>query len=276
MSIKIVADSAADVLELQGIEFASAPLKILTDSKEYVDDAEIDVEQMVNDLLKYKGKSRTACPGPGDWVQAFGDAKEVICVTLTSGLSGSYNAACAAKAQYEEMFPERRVYVVDSLSAGPEMRLLVERLQMLIAGGKSFDYVCQKIAEYQKKVDLVFSLESLKNFANNGRVSHLVAKAVGILNIRLVGKASEQGTLEPVDKCRGEKCALSGIISLMKKQGYTGGKVRIAHCLNEMSAEKLKELIREEFQNAEIVLYKTRALCSFYAEKGGLLVGFEK
>ena len=68
MSIKIVADSAADVLELQGIEFASAPLKILTDSKEYVDDAEIDVEQMVNDLLKYKGKSRTACPGPGDWV----------------------------------------------------------------------------------------------------------------------------------------------------------------------------------------------------------------
>lgn len=119
-------------------------------------------------------------------------------------------------------------------------------------------------------------LESLKNLANNGRVSRIVASAAGILNIRLIGKASDEGQLEQLAKSRGEKKALPTLAQLMQKLGYAGGRVRISHCSNEAVALKLKALIQEEFAKAQVEIYKARGLVSFYAEKGGLLVGFEK
>ncbi len=275
-NMKIVADSSSDVYSLESIPYASAALRIRTDEKEYVDDSSLDIPQMVDDLLSYSGKSGTACPGTGDWLDAFGDAPYVFCVTITSNLSGSYNSACVAKQEYEEAHPDRHVYVVDSLSAGPELALIIDKLAELINEGKTFEEVRDGIIEYQKHADLLFMLESLKNLANNGRVSKLVASAAGILGIRIVGKASEEGTLEPLNKCRGEKKALPTMVELMNKIGYKGGKVRIAHCLNLEAAQKLKALILEKFASAQIEICKCGGLCSFYAEKGGLLVGFEK
>lgn len=275
MSIKIVTDSSSDILTLNGVEFASAPLKIITADKEYVDDENLDVFEMVNDLHSYKGKSSTSCPNPTDWLETFGDAEEIFCVTVTGTLSGSYNAACAAKLSYEEQYPERKVFVLNSLTAGPEIYLIIEKIKELILSGKSFDEICKEITYYRGKTRLLFILESMKNLANNGRVSPIVAKMAGILGIRLVGKASDKGDLEPLNKCRGEIKALENIVAHMKSLGFKGGIVRIAHCFNEKAGVKLKELIQREFSGAEIIINKCRGLCSFYAEKGGILVGFE-
>ena len=275
MNIKIVADSSSDLLMLDGIDFASAPLKIITDEKEYVDNENLDLLNMVTDLQSYKGKSSTSCPNPNDWINAFGDAKQIFCITITGTLSGSYNAACAAKAAYEEMHPDRKVFVLNSLTTGPEMCLIIEKFKKLILSGKDFDQVCEEITEYSQKTQLIFMLESMKNLANNGRVSPLVAKMAGMLGIRIVGKASDKGDLEPLNKCRGEAKALETILTNMKALGYNGTKVRIAHCFNENAGQKLKAIIEAEFPNAEIIIGQCRGLCSFYAEKGGLLVGFE-
>lgn len=223
--IKITADSSANVLQRSGIDFAAAPLKIITNEKEFVDDAALDVGGMVAWFDRYKGKSKTSCPNPGDWLEAFGDADEVFCVTITSGLSGSYNAACAAKQMYESEHEGKKVCVIDSLSAGPELVLLIEKLEELIGQGLSFEEISSRIKAYQQQTGLVFMLESLKNFAANGRVSPAVAKIAGVLGIRIVGKASDQGTLEPVDKCRGENKSLTAIVEHLKKAGLSRGKV---------------------------------------------------
>ena len=76
-----------------------------------VDDGALDVAAMVSWFDGYKGKSKTSCPNSSDWLEAFGDADEVYCVTITSGLSGSYNAACIAKKLYEAENPGKRVCV---------------------------------------------------------------------------------------------------------------------------------------------------------------------
>ena len=274
--IRIVADSSADIMSLDEASFACAPLRIVTKDKEYTDDENLDVLQMVSDLQSYKGKSSTSCPSIGDWLNAFGGAKQVICATITSTLSGSYNAAMAAKKMYEEEDPTRRVFVLDSLSAGPEIMLMVEKIRNLINEGKSFDEVCEGVVKYTKKTGLLFMLESLKNISNNGRVNPIVAKMAGLLGIRLVGKASDRGDLEPLDKCRGEKKAIEAIISHMKELGFSNGIVRISHCFNENAAKALKSMIENTFQGAKVTLHRARGLCSFYAEKGGLLIGFEK
>lgn len=274
--IKIVADSSADVLSLSEVPFCSAPLKIITAQKEYTDNKELDVLNMVTELASYKGKSSTSCPNSADFLEAFGDAEEIFCVTITATLSGSYNAAMMAKATYEEMYPERRVFVLNSLTAGPEITLIIEKMAELIKEDKSFDDIAAEINAYCQNTGLLFMLESMKNLANNGRVSPLVAKMAGILGIRVVGKASNKGDLEPLNKCRGEEKALRTIAEHLKELGLKSGKVRIAHCFNENAAKALKSIVESQFLDADVKIHECRGLCSFYAEKGGMLIGFEK
>lgn len=275
-TIKIVADSAADVISLQKADYAFAPLKIRTSQREFVDDASLDVAEMLQHFDSYKGRSHTSCPNPGDWLDAFGDADDVFCVTITSGLSGSYNAACTAKEMYESDHPGRRVYVLDSLSAGAEMTLLVHKLEEYVSAGMPSEEIDTAIRSYSAKTGLLFMLESLKNFAANGRVPMAVARIAGVLGIRVVGRASDAGQLEPLHKCRGEASALSAIVKELQDAGLSKGRVQIAHCCNERAAIALKEKMTATFPNAQISVSTLRGLCCYYAEKGGLLIGFEK
>ena len=274
--IKIVTDSSSDLLSLEGVAFGSAPLKIITTEKEYVDDQNLDVEGMVQDLSVYKGKSSTSCPNTGDWLEAFGDTKYVFCVTITATLSGSYNSAVLAKSYYEELYPDRKVFVLNSLTTGPEMALIIHKIKALAEVETEFDEVCRKVTEYSQSTGLLFILESMKNLANNGRVSPLVAKVAGVLGIRVIGKASDKGDLQQLSKARGQDKALQSTIAHLKELGLKSGKVKIAHCENKAAAESLKALIDVNFPGAETEIYPCRGLCSFYAEKGGLLIGFEK
>lgn len=275
MDYKIVMDSAGDLLEMEQAEFSNVPLKILAGDREFVDDATTDVAEMVEYMRTYVGKSSTACPSAGEYLEAFGDAEDVYCVTITSGLSGSYNAACIAAQTYLEQHPQRRVHVFDSLTAGPEMTLVAEKIRELVHQKLPFDKIVSMVEEYNLKTQLAFSLESLHNLAQNGRVPVAVAKIAGMLSIRLVGKASDEGTLQPTGKARGDQKVPGELLKQLLSMGYKGGRVRIHHCYNLPSAQRLKDAILEKFPQASIIIQKTNALCSFYAEKGGMLVGFE-
>ena len=263
-------------MKLAHIPFAVAPLKIIAGEREYVDDEALDLEAMVDYFSTYKGRSQTSCPNPDDWLCAFGDADEVYCVAITSGLSGSYNAACIAREMYLEAHPERKVYVIDSLSAGPELTLIAEKLEQLLLEGKSFEEICAYMPGYLQQTGLLFSLESLNNFAANGRVSPAVAKLAGVLGIRIVGKASDAGTLEPTDKCRGEAKAVATIMKHLKASGLQTGTVQIAHCSNEKAANSLKGMINAELPQVTVKIGENLGLCSYYAERGGMLVCYEK
>ena len=276
MTYKIVSDSSCNMFALEHVAFENVPMKIRTDNKEYIDDINLDRAAMIADLLKYKGKSGTACPSVGEWLDAFGDNDVVFGFTITSNLSGSYNSAVDAMHLFQETYPDKKIHIVDSLSTGPEQDLIVEKLEELILAGKEFDEIIAEVNEYKKSTHLLFSLESLKNLANNGRVSPVVAAMAGMLGIRLVGKASDVGTLEPMHKCRGEKKALETMLSLMMNDmGYSGGKVVIGHGLNPNAAENLKAMILKQFPSASITIREHAGLDCFYAEKGGILLGFE-
>ncbi len=277
MKIKIVADSASNMYKLDGgVDFESAPLRIITDKKEYVDTIDLDIQGMVDDLRTYKGKSSTACPGVGDYLAAFEGYDIIYVVTIISTLSGSYNAAMQAKAQYEEENPGKKVFVLDSYTAGGEQKLHVEKLRDLILEGKDYETVCKEITEYKDHgTSLVFSLESMINLANNGRVPMVVAKIASMVGLRMVGIVSEEGQIHPTDKARGEKKAQETIYAKMKSEGYKGGRLRIDNCFNLDTANAIKEKALAEFPDADIRIEPTSALCSFYAEKGGMMIGFE-
>ncbi len=273
--IKIVADSSSDTEVLEGVAFASAPLKIVTANCEYIDDSSLDTSRMVNELSEYRGRSSTSCPNVADWLTAFGDADEIFCVTITSALSGSYNSALAAAAEYRASHPSAKVFVFDSKSTGPEMALIIEHIRDEIKLDKSFESIVESTNHYMKKTGLFFILESLNNLANNGRVKPIVAKMAGLLGIRLLGKASDGGELEPLDKCFGERRAHEALIKRLKSLGFVSGKIKITHCLAESSAKRLADLLLAAFNGVKVKISECRGLCSFYAERGGLLIGYE-
>ena len=246
----------------------------MTAKKEYVDDINLDVEKMVNEVKETKGKSGTSCPNIGEWLSAFEGGDVVFAITITSRLSGSYSSAEEAAKIYMEAHPEAKVFVVDSLSTGPEMLLLMEHIRELMLSEKSFEEIRDSVTEYQKHTNLLFSLESLTNLARNGRVNPAVAKIAGVLGIRVFGAATE-GVLDPISKIRGEAKTIEAMFAEMKKRGFSGGKVRIDHCLNMNAAKTLAEKVLSEFPGCDLKIGENKGLCSFYAERGGIITAFE-
>jgi hypothetical protein len=102
-----------------------------------------------------------------------------------------------------------------------------------------------------------------------------VAAVARMLGIRVIGQASDAGDLEVLCKTRGEHGALERIVLEMKAHGLTNGRVHIDHCCNAAAAERLKHMVHAVFPEAKVEVGSCGALCSYYAEYGGLMVGYE-
>ena len=274
MNYRIVADSSSNVLSMGNPHYFSVPMKVRAE-KEYIDDANLNVARMVEELKHHKGTSGSACPSVGEWLDAFGDADMVFGTTMSKGLSGSYNAACEAARIYMEENPGKKAYIFNTLSAGPQQAFLNEKLLELAAQGLDFETIQEKALEYYKNTHILFCLESMMNLARNGRVSVAAAKIAGVLGIRACGDV-EAGMINPVHKPRGARKATETLVEMMKERGfYDGAQLRIAHCLGEKQAQDLVDAVVAQFPNTKVTIEPTTALCSFYAEAGGLMIGFE-
>ena len=274
MNYKIVSDSSSNVLSMNDPNFASVPMKVIAE-KEYVDDANLNLAGMVEDLKNHKGKSGSSCPNVGEWLEAFGDADIVFGVTISKNLSGSYNSAKQAAETYMEENPGKKAFIFDTLSAGPQQAFIIDKIRELAAEGLDFETIKEKVLDYHNHTHILFCLESMMNLARNGRVNPAVAKIAGMLGIRVRGDA-KGGQIMPVHKPRGAKKATQTLVEMMKERGfYDGARLRIAHCFGEAQAQALVDAVVAEFPNTKVTLEPTTALCSFYAEAGGLMIGFE-
>ncbi|HFR3411294.1 TPA: DegV family protein [Streptococcus suis] len=277
---KIVADSGCDYRQLAQLapdtEFVSVPLSIQIGDQTFVDDASLDIDQMVSVMQSTSEAATSACPSTQAYEEAFAGAENVIVVTITGGLSGSFNAARVARDMYLEEHPHVNIHLIDSLSAGGEMDLLVDEINRLIASGLEFEEVVSAITTYQENSKLLFVLAKVDNLVKNGRLSKLVGAVVGLLNIRMVGEASSEGKLELLQKARGHKKSVTAAWEEMKKAGYKGGRIIMAHRNNDKFFQQFSDLVKETYPEASIEEVATSGLCSFYAEEGGLLMGYER
>ena len=275
MSIQIVCDSSANILAGQDKFYTAVPMKIIAGDREFVDNPQLEVQEMVDYLKAYKGKSGSSCPNVQEWLDAFQGHEEVFGVTITKHLSGSYNAAQQAAEVYMEEHPGAKAYIFDSLSTGPELMMIVDKVRQLEAEGLDYDTIREQVLDYHNHCHTVFCLQSMNNLARNGRVHPAVAKIAGMLSIRVVGTA-QGGEITPIHKPRGDKKAIQTMVEWMNEQGlHDGSLVRIAHCFNEAGAQALLEAVKAQYPGCRFIIEPTTALCSFYAEEGGLIVGFE-
>ena len=275
MTYRVISDSSSNLLAYNGgFDYTTVPLKILVDGEEFVDEPGLDTELLVNSFEKSQVDS-TSCPSVQEWLNAMDGYDQIFLITISSNLSGSYNSAVAAKDEFLEKNPDAKVHIFDSLATGGVMEILVEKIDELTAEGRSFEEIVEEVDKYHPHVKILYSLKSLNNLSKNGRVSPAIAKVANFLGIRFIGKASERGTIQQAAVARGEKKGISTIYNEMLKLGFKGGKVRISHCLTLDVAEKVKDMILNAFPKSDVRINNCTGLCSYYAERGGFIIGFE-
>lgn len=279
MEWKIIADSGSNLREInhlpEEISYDIVPLILTIDGEQYIDDADLDTEKIVEKMKKAENPS-TACPAPGVYAEKFADAENVICFTLSSEVSGSYNSAELGREIALENNPGANIHVFNTKSAGGEMDLLILKVIELIQELNNFDEVISELKDYHENTYVGYMLQSIDNLVKNGRVSKVVGSLVGLLNINVLGVRSKEGEIEMSDRVRGEKRAFRRFIKDMTNNGLNGQKIEIGHVNNRELADQLVKLLLKDFPKAEIDIRPTSGLCSFYAEDNGLIVGYEK
>ena len=277
MNWNIVTDSSCDMKQFapedERIAFSSVPFVIRAEDKEFIDTEDLNTEEMVNALSEIKEAGRTSCPSPETWLEKFKQAGSTVAVTISSNLSGSFNSACLARDMILEKEPERKIAVIDSKSAGPELTMIIRKLHSLIDEKFSFEEIVEKLNQFADKTETIFALTSFDNLVKNGRVGRVAGFVAGKLGMCGVGVAND-GRIDVKSKVRGTQKALKVIIEDMKEHAFMGGEVLISHCLNEELALRLKALIQETWAAAKVEIMPTRGLCSFYAEKGGMIIAY--
>ena len=273
--VRIVADSSCDLFVLDHEDFITVPLTVYTDERSFLDDETLDVGEMLEYLEKYKGRSYTSCPSVDAWLGAFKGAKELFVVTVTSALSGSYNSALSAARIYQDERPDAKISVIDTLSTGAEEVLALYELSSLLKQDLSFEETDERIRAYIRKSRLFFSFFSIRNLVQNGRVGKTVAAALSVLNISIIGTATEEGTIAVTSKAKGEKKSLQILADDVRKTGFNGKKAIITHTENEAAAEELKKLVLKDFPGADIRIVASRGLCSYYMERRGVVISCE-
>ncbi len=275
-NIKLIVDSSANMNNDPARNLEVVPLTISFGGKDYLDNQDLNMKEFLSNMNQNNVAGKTACPSIQAWLDALEGTEKAIIVTMTSGMSGTFSSALQAKAMYEEKHPLSKIIVVDSRSAGPELAIIVHGIEKMLQGEMRFVDLEEAIAKFRMQTHLLFVLQSLHNLSLNGRVSPAVAKIAGLLNIKIVGTADRDGKLESLAKARGMKRALKEVLKQMENMNYHGGEVMIDQCENEKNAETLKEKILDKFPDAKITIRPTYGLCSFYAEAGGLMIGFHE
>lgn len=273
---KLIVDSSSNMVNDPAHNVEVVPLTISFGGKDYIDDQNLNIQEFLSDMNKNQVAGKTTCPSIQAWLDALEGTEKAIIVTMTSGMSGTFSSALQAKNMYEEKHPSSQIIVVDSRSAGPELTIVLHGIEKMIQGDIRFVDLEEEIAEFRMHTHLLFILQSLHNLSLNGRVSPAAAKIAGLLKINLIGTASKDGKLEPLTKARGMKKAIRELLKYMKDDNYHGGEVIIDHCENERDAETIKEKLQAEYPDAQITIRPMHGLCSFYAEEGGLMIGFNE
>lgn len=278
---KLVSDSGCSLLVPDGlagidIDYAEVPFVISVDNTDYIDEPGIDIEKMLEHIANCRSGGRTSCPSPHAWLEAWGDAENVIAFTLSAALSGSYNSAIAARHMALEKNPGRNIAVINTCGAGVFPEQLANIIYEGIEDGDSFDVIVSAADKAVREIQVVFALGSLDNLIKAGRLNKLVGYAAHRFNISAIGVASPGGRIELRHKFRGMKKIYGKLIDTLRETGFTGGELVISHCMNEDGAEKLGHLIKAEWLDADVSIVPASGLCSYYMGKGGMIITYRE
>ena len=187
------------------------------------------------------------------FTQFLSQGKDILHLTLSSGISGTFNSANLAKALLEDKYPDRKIYVIDSLAASSGYGLLIDHLATMRDSGATIDELAAWVDEHKLNLNHWFFSSDLTFFIRGGRISKAAGAVGTVLNICPLMNVDFEGRLIPRYKIRTKKKVIQAIVDKMAEQAEGGtdysGKCFISHSACEEDAKAVAALVEERFPN---------------------------
>ena len=229
--IRIITDSGSDIIDSKRDNVTVLPMSITFGDEVFYDGVTLSHSEFYMKLIESDELPKTSLIAPASFADAFEEAKnageKVIAITISGGLSGTYQSAVLEAEDYDD------VYVVDSMNVTIGERILVEYALKLIDEGKDIEDIVNELESAKKRICVLGLLDTLEYLKKGGRVSSSVAFVGDVLRIKPVVTVDGEGKVAMLGKARGSKNGNNFLISEIEKVngvdfdmpyflGYTG------------------------------------------------------
>lgn len=281
---RIITDSSCDLPAALASELKLEviPLSVSINGHEYrnyLDHREISIGDFYS-LLREGIRGKTAAANSEEIVNRLASfldkGEDVIYLAFSSSLSGTYNAACIAVEELRARYPERKVYVVDTLCASLGQGLMVYHAAKLKQSGATIEEVRDYVINNKLKLCHWFTVDDLMHLKRGGRLNSVSAIAGTILGIKPLLHMDSEGKLTPVAKVRGRRNSIKAIVKRMLETAVEPQKqlMFICHGDCEEDAITLRDMVRAEIGDIEIIINPIGPVIGCHSGPGTLALFF--
>ncbi|MCL1901448.1 MAG: DegV family EDD domain-containing protein [Firmicutes bacterium] len=282
MKFTIISDSCCDLKHSEIVsdkfDFITVPINITLDEENFLDEESLDICELIK-KIKVSKKVGTSCPNPERFYEEMKNRDNIICITLSSKLSGTYNSAEMAKKMALEKDPTKNIFVLDSLTASAGLTLIMNRLMKIVETDdyKDFDDVTKKIASYAKAAKIRFILQDFGVLIKTGRIGKFAGLVASILTLRTICGENGEGEIKMYKKVLGHKKALNILaecpVEKIKEMG-SDTPIVITHCNNAEDASFIEKILKSLHGLKNITTYIMRGVASLYASDKGIAIAY--
>lgn len=252
--MQIVTDSGIDLLlspdELAQLRIHVVPLIVTLEGKSYREDVDIETDEFYDLLARAGGLPSTSQPSTGVFAETYRrlavDDPDILSIHMSSGLSGTFNAAQAGA----ELVPEANVTLVDTKTLSAAAGWQVEAAARAVQAGWPKERILTLMETIGSSADSAYTLKELQYLIHGGRISHMKGLVASILNIKpLIGVEKANGTYVQLGQARSFKKAIEGLVDRIARQYGPGSalRVQVLHSHNPEGAALLRGLIDQRF-----------------------------
>ena len=281
MEIQIIADSCCYLTPTlrRVLRVRTASLTIRVDDGEFIDDENLDIPALMAAMKQSANAPTTACPAPEAYAAMMAQAPMTFVVTLSSRLSGSYNAACVGRDMALEANPSLKICVLDSESASAGETRIVMLLRDLIDAGLAFEEIEQRARAFIAPMRTRFVLEDLSHLVKNGRISKMAGFVGTVLNLRPLMADNGHGEIVCLEKIRGTANAMKKLVEHVAAETADAARASIVLVLSYCNCapralELQKNLLASCAALKDVIMVPTGGISTVYADDGGVVLAF--
>ena len=279
--VAIVVDSIACLTQGQVEEHGITvmPLNFYHGGKLYRDWVDVTPSEAYEMFLQDPDSFKTSSVSPGDTLEAFRKVSEqtenILCITVSSGLSAVCNAARDAREMAKEELPGVSIEVLDSLNCTAAEGIIALAAARAAAEGGSLAEVTAAASDMMKRVGLIIFLDTIRHVYRSGRIPKIASQAGSALNVKPILTMSPAGVLRFLGVARSRKSGVERLLKTMRRELGTGlAHIAVMHAYAPEAAEELRERIASEFCCAELWITEFSPLMGYSCGTGTLGVAF--
>lgn len=272
--IKLVTDGTCDLSEelLRKLNINVVPVGLTIGEEHYTIGEDINNQEFYEKMKMYKELPKTFCPSPNKFIESYEGEEQVIVITLSQKLSGTYNSAILAKELYLSENKQKDIRVIDSHSGCIGAGLLLIKAAKMIKDGKNIDEISSSLEDLRDKISFYGALETLENAIKGGRVNPLAGKIINALNFKVIIQIKD-GLVKPVDKARGESNSIKKVAQNITENisDIKDKTLCLVHANCPEKAEKLLSIIEKTHKFEEIYISEVGPAMGTYTAEGAVL-----